>query len=273
MSCETKEGNVLSTFSGSSKALIKWINGPLCSEGPDTHCEQLDWIRLGKHKEIEIECIEDHGRVGKNKKGGVKYTLECKHNGVVLSTSKNNLQRLRRWASGPSCQPILNFSTTQSTTTVPSVSSTACPELQSIQAEIDNESATLKCLEDNGKEYKLGCYIYNELVSTKTATIEKLKKWASSNACGRIKCVCHEQFSALDKAKCVDPGGWQCQKTTVTGACSGFITEVYQNVKSKTYFNKKKRPETKKRWCEKMAQKTGCDPAGYFDTIVKNCNN
>ena len=273
MSCETKEGKVLSTFSGTSEELTEWVNGPSCSDGPDRHCEQLEWIRLGKHEEVEIECIEDHGRVGKKKKGGVKYTLECKHNGVVLSTLRDNLQRLERWAEGPSCQPIDNFATTQSTTTTSSVSSTACSKLQSIQAEIENESASLKCLEDNGKEYKLGCYIYNELVSTKTATVEKLKKWAISRDCGRIKCVCQEQFAALDKAKCVRIGAWQCQKTTLTGECTGFTTEMSKGVKSKTFYNRKKRPETKKRWCEKMAAKTGCSPAGYFDTIIKNCNS
>ena len=270
MSCETKEGKVLSTFSGPSEALTQWVNGPSCSEGPDKHCEYLDLIRSGKHREIEIFCIADHGRLGKKKKGGLKYTLQCKHNGVVLSTSRDNVQRLKRWARGPSCQPIVKFSTIQSTTTVPIVSSIACPKLQSIQAEIENESATLKCLEDNGKQYKLGCYIYNELVSTKSGTIEKLKQWARSKLCGRIKCACYEQFAALDKAKCVNLGRWQCQKTTVTGACSGFITQKFQHVKSKK-LNRKQRPEIKKKWCEKMAQKTGCNPAGYVETIIKNC--
>ena len=287
MSCETTDGKVLSTFSGDWMALSDWAQGPDCSDGPDRHCYYLEYIKRpvcynwypkntwscksgpfrDVHKDVEIECIEDHGRLGKNRKGGIKYTLACKHKGVVLSTSKDTVKRLRRWVREPLCQPASDFSTTQSTTTMPaSLSSPACPELQAIQVETNNESALLKCIEDNGKQYTVGCYINNELVSTKTGTIEKLKKWASGKTCGQATCFCQEQFKALDKARCVGLNRWQCQKTIVTGSCSGLIVDIFQSVKTN---KKKKRPETKKRHCEKLAQKTKCDPSGYIPICDK----
>ena len=296
LSCETEDGKVLSTksgelHSGKVEGLRDWIEGPDCSDGPDRTCQQLayvtsmnEWKKHPYHDGVKIECIEDHGRrLGKKiksfggwgeikRKGGQKYTLTCKYNGIVLSTSKNTLSRLIKWAKGPSCQPTINFSTTQSTnevsTTVPS---TACPRLQEIQAEIENE-AKLKCIEDYGEVYKLSCSNDGEvwrggapIQTTKTDTIENLKKWAGSKYCGQ-GCECQEQFVALNKAKCVWPNKWQCQKTTVTGSCSGTVTQILQNVLPNL---KKKRPETKKKHCEKLARRTGCDPFGY----VPNCEN
>ena len=160
------------------------------------------------------------------------------------------------------CQPVTNFSTTQSSTVITTtISSTACPELEAIQAETNNESATLKCVEDDGNRYKLACYINDEFVSTEKGTVEKLKNWASGKTCGQATCFCQEQFKALNKAKCVKLNRWRCQKTTVTGSCSGHTVDIFQSVGLN---KKKKRPETKKRHCEKLAQKTKCDPSGYI---------
>ena len=287
MSCETKDGKVLSTGSGRTPQLIEWAGSPACSDGRDRTCQYLPNIlkpcdndvvtnrpcSTGPysvvHKEVEIECIEDHGRKDLfSLEGGLKYTLACKHNGVVLSTSKDGLKRLQRWARGPLCQPTLSFSTTQSTPRLTStaISSKTCPELQAIQAETKNEAATLKCIQDKGNKYKLGCYINNELVSTITDTIENLKKWASGTSGCKVTCYCQEQFAAFEKAKCISENKWQCQKTILTGSCSGHITQMFQRVST---IKKKKRPEFITRRCEKLVQRTKCDPVGY----TPNCGN
>ena len=110
MSCETKDGKVLSTGSGRTPYLIEWAGSPDCSDGRDRTCQYLPNIlkpcdndvvtnrpcSTGPysvvHKEVEIECIEDHGRKDLfSLEGGLKYTLACKHNGVVLSTSKDGV--------------------------------------------------------------------------------------------------------------------------------------------------------------------------------------
>ena len=291
MSCFNKNGTLLSRkISASNPELMKWAVGPDCSVRPDKTCQYMPYIlspmfcpgfwhknkpcSIGPyrvvHKEIEVECIEDHGRVGrennkKNRKGGMKYTLACKHKGVVLSTATANLERLKRWVRSSRCQPIVDFSTTQQTTTLSTIPSSACPKLQAIQAEANNKSISLECVENMGNwKYKLACYINNELVSTKTDTIENLKKWAPG--CGQVTCLCQEEFLALDKAKCVGQNEWQCQRTVVSGSCSGYTTQIFQRVNTNA---KKKRPETKKRHCEKLAKRTNCNPLGY----VPNCGS
>ena len=45
MSCETTDGKVLSTFSGDWMALSDWAQGPDCSDGPDRHCYDLEYIK------------------------------------------------------------------------------------------------------------------------------------------------------------------------------------------------------------------------------------
>ena len=265
MSCETKDGKLLSTFSGNYMDLRQWAQGPDCSDGPitdepDKECTTLDYIQNNAHKDIEIECIKNI----RLEDPVYESIYACKHNGVILSTrnSNGNSNGLKRWAGGPQCQPIISFSTTKSTTTSTTASNPMCPELQAIQLAMKNESAKIKCIEDNGKTYKIGCYIYNKLVATKTGTIKQLQKWAVGRYCGQITCYCHEQFETNDSARCVAPNKWQCQKTTLITPCSGYTMNVFVGVKKN---QKKKTPEAKKRHCENRVSE--CDPSGY----VPNC--
>ena len=198
MSCETKDGEVLSTFSGGWHKLWNWAEGPDCSDGPDKHCSSLKYIQEKAHDDVEIECIEDHGT--RNKQRYSKYTVACKHNGVVLSTNTHNTHRLKDWAKGPKCQPIIDFSTTQSTTTSTTTPTTAeCPDLKTIQDEIKNESAKLKCIENNGDSYKLGCYVYDELVSTKTGTVKQLKSGQSDQTAAKSHATVENSLKLLKK--------------------------------------------------------------------------
>ena len=60
-----------------------------------------------------------------------------------------------------------------------------CPKLQKIRNKLNNGAVTLECLEDKGKDkYKVGCYIWGELLSTKVAKVEKLKEWANGEKRG-----------------------------------------------------------------------------------------
>ena len=65
-----------------------------------------------------------------------------------------------------------------------------------------------------------------------------------------------------ENARCVAPNKWQCQKTTLTGSCSGYTSDIRVHVKKN---KKKKTPEAKKRHCENYVRR--CDPSGY----VPNC--
>ena len=119
--------------------------------------------------------------------------------------------------------------------------------MQTIQDEITNGAAKVKCIEDKGKKYKLGCYIHNELLSTKTGTVEQLKEWAIGPKCSRYTCHCDEQFAgAMYWTWCVWPNTWRCPShRDETGAYQDIFVKVKNN---------------KKKYCEKMAKKSKCNP-------------
>ena len=54
-----------------------------------------------------------------------------------------------------------------------------CPKLKKIK--LQNGAVKLECLEDKGNDkYKVGCYIWGDLLSTKVLRVEKLEEWANS---------------------------------------------------------------------------------------------
>ena len=64
MSCETKDGKVLSTFSGKFWELVTWVRGPACSDGIDQRCEYLGSIQKLAHEDVIVECIDRVGQAG-----------------------------------------------------------------------------------------------------------------------------------------------------------------------------------------------------------------
>ena len=58
-----------------------------------------------------------------------------------------------------------------------------CPKLKKIK--LQNGAVKLECLEDKGNDkYKVGCYIWGDLLSTKVLRVEKLEEWANSRKRG-----------------------------------------------------------------------------------------
>ena len=226
MSCETSEGKILSTFSGRWVNLIDWVEGPDCSDGPDRRCEHLGNIQSYAQEQVEIECIEDVG----NK----KYTLACKHtfDGTILSTVTDKYKKLRQWAAGPLCKTEVQ-----------------CPRLEEIQQATTNGAAKIKCIEDKGKKYKIGCYIWDDLLSTKTGTVEKLKEWVAGEKCSQYRCHCGDQFYFKDQSYCVWPNRWQCNSHWYQDENGSWTSDTIT-------FNVKK---NKKKYCEKMVKNSGCD--------------
>ena len=114
--------------------------------------------------------------------------------------------------------------------------------------------AELKCLEDKGKKYKLGCYLWhpesgeNEILSTKTGTVQELKAWATGPKCATFQCDCFDHFTVPNMywTWCVWPNTWRCPgHRDETGAFKHILVEVKNN---------------KKKHCEKIAKKSKCDP-------------
>ena len=259
MSCETKDGKVLSTFSGKFWELVTWVRGPACSDGIDQRCEYLGSIQKLAHEDVIVECIED--------KGKHKYTLACKNRQdnegpfwsgtykedvTVLSTTTKKHKKLRKWVAGPLCQPR-----------------PICPGLREISELVNlatgwRYDVSVECLEDNVETYKLGCYVESlkqnhtdtlqyyknwesELYTTKTGTTEELKKWATGPECAHYPCHCSKEFASRSyNGHCTKPNTWICSSYT-----DG--KDDHQLVHVKVKSNKKKH-------CKKALKKSNCNP-------------
>ena len=101
MQCADQDGNVLSTFEGKSKKLLKWVVSSECSTGggggggggEDT-CDFLDAVQAA-NTDVVVACIADNGKTEE---------MSCSdQDGNLLSTFTGKQKKLLKWVVSSDC--------------------------------------------------------------------------------------------------------------------------------------------------------------------------
>jgi len=98
MTCSDQDGNLLSTFTGSKKTLIKWVTGGSCGSGDDeeedTDCDNLAAVQAA-NTNVVVTCVADNGK---------KEEMSCAdQDGNTLSTFEGSKKALIKWVTGGAC--------------------------------------------------------------------------------------------------------------------------------------------------------------------------
>jgi len=241
MSCADQDGNLLSTFTGSKKTLVKWVTGGACGSGDDdeedTDCDLLATVQAA-NTNVVVTCVADNGK---------KEEMSCAdQDGNTLSTFEGNKKSLIKWVTGGACGSGDDDE-----------EDTDCDLLAIVQAA--NTNVVVTCIVDNGKKEEMSCADQDgNTLSTFEGSKKALVKWVTGGACGsgddddgEVSCACETETSGFAGITCIGKDQYECQNQ------SGQTITFKVNAKK----------------CKKVAKKTKCQQGAGNKNKNDNKNN